>query len=84
MVDTKFCSKCKEEHLVSEFVKDLSKKDGYHSSFKKSNKEIKQNYYNLNKDKFKKYYKSFLERNPNYQLNYYYNKKKGKKIKIKL
>lgn len=39
---TKVCNKCKEEKLISEFYKDKTKKDGFHTLCKKCQKQHQQ------------------------------------------
>ena len=69
-MNTKFCSKCYISHPIQNFVKDAQKKDGYRSSCKDSNKFIKQQHYLNNKNKYRQSYVLFIQRNPNYQVNY--------------
>lgn len=71
----KFCNKCKETRLISEFSINKSKKDGLASYCKECCKKIQQNYYKQNtsyyklkslskKKKISDYLKKIKEENP--------------------
>ena len=52
---TKTCNKCNQIKCVTEFHKDKTKYDGYHTQCKTCNNNVKQEYYDKNKDKCLKY-----------------------------
>lgn len=77
----KICSSCKELHLLSNFAKNKSKKDGYGSQckgcvnqYKIANKEkitdYKKKYRESNKEKISEYNDSYREANIVYRLEY--------------
>jgi hypothetical protein len=65
-METKVCSKCKEEKKVCEFSKDKSRKDGLLYSCKECEKIKFKIYRENNKDKLSEKYKRDKEKNPNY------------------
>lgn len=82
----KTCSKCKNKKLLSEFSKNKSLKDGYHSQCKECVKEYYENnkdyirsykqkhsksYYILNKEKITEYRQLYREENKEYFSEYY-------------
>jgi hypothetical protein len=84
-METKVCSKCKEEKKVCEFGKNNQKKDGLYSSckvcvnyrvkiYKKENpekvKKTKQKHYLNNKEKYSKLNKKRRDENPEYTVIY--------------
>lgn len=84
-METKVCSKCKEEKKVCEFFKDGQKKDGLHSSCKvcvnnrvkiykeqnpEKDKESKQKHYLKNKEKYSNLRQKWKKENPEYISNY--------------
>ena len=75
MTDGKVCTKCKEYKLLSEYHKAKDKTMGVKCACKQCNKPIKQNHYKNNKEKYKTSYQEFIVRNPNYQKNYYLEKR---------
>lgn len=81
-MQTKICSKCKEEKEVFEFYTDKSKIDGYYSSCKeckiiytKTRVDENKTYLKLWKIDNPNYHKKFREKNPNYVKEYYKNNK---------
>ena len=81
-MQTKICSKCKEEKEVCEFYTDKSKIDGYYSSCKeckiiytKTRVDENKTYLKLWKINNPNYQKKFREKNPNYVKEYYKNNK---------
>ena len=71
MTEGKFCTKCNEYKLLSEYDKSNSRKMGVRSSCKQCNKPIKQNHYQNNKEKYKRSFQEFILRNPDYYRDYY-------------
>lgn len=47
---TKYCTKCKEHHDISQFGRDNSKSDGYYSSCKTSNKARRKRQYHKDRE----------------------------------
>jgi hypothetical protein len=82
-METKICSKCKEEKEVCEFNKDSVRKDGLRGECKSCRKIIKKKYYDENQIKILEKKKNFYENNKEYlkqkSLEYHYNN--VKKIK---
>jgi hypothetical protein len=81
-MQTKICSKCKEEKEVCEFYTDKSKINGYYSSCKECKIIYTKTRVNENKTYLKlwkisnpDYHKKFREKNPNYVKKYYQNNK---------
>ena len=70
MGEGKSCSKCGKYKLFNHFDKQTKSPDGHRSSCKLCNKPIKKKHYQDNKNSYKQAYKEFMERNPNYQINY--------------
>jgi hypothetical protein len=66
----KICSKCFTLKPYTEYYKESKTKNGYRSSCKICQKLIKHLHYINNKEKYKEAYDNFLERNPDYFLNY--------------
>ena len=86
-MQTKICSKCKEEKEVCEFYNNKSKFDGkrpeckvcsnkqstlYNQKNKEKVNEIKQKYVDNNKEKVKQSKKEWFDKNPNYQKEWAY------------
>ena len=65
-METKVCSKCREQKEVCEFSKDKSRKDGYYLNCKKCEKKRFKIYRENNQEKLKEKYKKDKEKNPNY------------------
>jgi hypothetical protein len=74
-METKICSKCKEDKDVCEFRKDKQKKDGLYSSCKKCLKKIRENnidyclmlskkWYNDNREKSNNLSSTWMKNNP--------------------
>lgn len=76
MTERKICTKCNEYKYLYEYDKNKTKPMGVKSACKKCNKPIKQLHYQNNKEKYKQAYQDFIERNPEYQKNYYIMKKR--------
>jgi len=81
-MQTKICSKCKEEKEVCKFYTDKSKIDGYYSSCKeckiiytKTRVDENKTYLKLWKIDNPNYHKKFSEKNINYVKEYYKNNK---------
>ena len=76
MSDGKICTKCNEYKYLYKYDKQpLNKsKDGFRASCKECNKPKQRLHYQKNKEKYKQFYQHFIERNPNYQSNYYLEK----------
>ena len=78
-MEGKICRKCNIFKTIDEFNKESKVKDGYKASCKECIRPIiLQHYYN-NKKRYKQAYQEFIERNPDYQANYY-----RKNIKLNL
>jgi hypothetical protein len=75
MTEGKICTKCKEYKFLYEYDKNQTKPMGVKSACKKCNKPLKQNHYQNKKEKYKKSYQEFIERNPDYQKQYYLEKR---------
>lgn len=60
-METKICTKCKLEKPISQFNKNISKKDGLQSECKQCHNSLYKQYYTTNKDKFRT--NSFNRRN---------------------
>ena len=71
MTEGKFCTKCNEYKLLSEYDKANGRKMGVKSSCKQCNKPKQRLHYQNNKEKYKQSYQEFILRNPSYQHNYY-------------
>lgn len=80
-METKICTKCKEERILELFCKNKNFKDGYHSQCKLCKKEYNllnsdtikiynKEWYNENKDWVKEYSKLYHDNNPDYQKLY--------------
>lgn len=67
MTEGKFCSKCKEYKLLSEYYKASKNPTGVKCACKQCLKPIKQNHYQNNKEKYKQAFKEFIFRNPTYR-----------------
>jgi len=67
----KVCTKCNENKLLSEYHKATGRHKGVKSSCKKCNKSVKQKHYEENKEKYKKCFQDFIDRNPDYQKGNY-------------
>lgn len=52
-METKICTKCKQEKPISEFNKNKYKKDGLQSECKECHNKLYKKYYYNNKDKFR-------------------------------
>ena len=59
----KTCNKCHQIQCVTEFHKDKTKYDGYHTQCKNCNNSVKMEQYNENKDKLLKYRKQYYNQN---------------------
>ncbi len=70
MAEGRTCDYCSEFKPFNLFKVEKRCKDGYRRKCKQCEKPIKQKHYRENKLKYKEYYKSFLERNPNYVREY--------------
>lgn len=66
MIEGKVCNTCKEYKLYDNYYKDSKAPDGHKAKCKKCLKSIKQKHYQKNKEKYRKAYLEFIERNPNY------------------
>lgn len=75
-METKVCSKCKEEKDLGEFTKCSRRKDGRNYSCKKCKNTMGAKYYIKNKEKIKEYFTKNKERIKNYKKQHY---KKNKK-----
>jgi len=78
-METKICSKCKEEKKVCEFYTDKSKIDGYYSSCK----ECRNTYSKTRTDEMKTYLKLWRTNNSDYDKKYYQDNKDDRKLKTK-
>lgn len=59
-MESKICTKCNSEKLISEFHKNKRIKDGHHYICKSCCKQFSSQHYKKNKDLFKKYYENNL------------------------
>lgn len=77
-MEKKICTECKEEKDISCFYRDNSRKDGYKIYCKKCKKQKDYNWNRKNKDKIKKWEKTWLENNKEKRREYLknYDKKK--------
>jgi len=80
-METKICSKCKEEKNICEFSKDKTRKDGYYLNckqcekirlklFRSNNPEKMKEKYKKDKLKNPDYIKEWHKKNPNYNSEY--------------
>lgn len=76
MIEGKFCTKCNEYKLLSEYYKAKDKTMGVKCACKQCNKPKQRLHYQNNKEKYKQSYQEFILRNPNYLHEYYLEKKK--------
>ena len=72
-MEGKVCTKCNEYKLLCEYYKAKDKAMGVKCACKQCLKPLKQNHYRNNKEKYKKCYQEFMERNPNYYKIYIHN-----------
>ena len=75
MTEGKICTKCKEYKMLYEYHKEKGRLLGIKSACKQCNKPKKQEHYQNNKEKYKQYFQEFIERNPDYFINYKIKKK---------
>lgn len=75
MSEGKICTTCNEYKLLNYYHKNKNKPMGVECQCKQCRKIVKQLHYQNNKQKYKKAYDAFIERNPNYQSIYYLEKK---------
>lgn len=75
MTEGKICTKCNEYKLLSEYHKAKDRAMGVKSACKQCLKPMKQKHYQNKKEKYRKVYLQFILRNPNYQHEYYLEKK---------
>ena len=71
----KICTKCNEYKCLYEYDKNKTKPMGVKSACKQCNKPKQRLHYQNNKEKYKQCYQEFIERNPDYQSNYYFRNK---------
>ena len=71
MGQQKVCTKCNECKPLIDYHKANDKPMGVKSACKECQKPIKQRHYQINKEKYRKAYSEFIERNPNYRHDYY-------------
>lgn len=87
MVDTKVCSKCKEEKHLDDFYKTKAIKSGFVSACKKCNSLKGKKYHKNNKEKINKCKKNYYANNKNITLGrqkiYYENNKEAIKVRHK-
>lgn len=69
-MESKKCSRCLEIKSVDNFYISRINKSGYRWACRDCERIYKFFYYNRHPDRFKKAYKEFIERNPNYQKEY--------------
>lgn len=69
MIEGKICTKCNEYKLFIFFYKANDRVSGYKSACKQCLKLSKKNHYNNNKEKYKKAFQDFVDRNPTYNFN---------------
>ena len=80
-MEGKICNTCYCFKSLYFFAKEKTCADGYRGKCKECDRERKQKNYILNKEKYKKAYNEFIERNPNYQCEYYLKNSKAKILK---
>ena len=75
MSEGKICTKCQQYKYLHEYDKNKTKPMGVKSACKQCNKPKQRLHYQNNKEKYKQCYQDFIERNPDYQSNYYFRNK---------
>lgn len=80
MTEGKICTTCNQYKKLYEYYKNKNKPFGVECQCKQCRKIIKQLHYQNNKDKYKQRNQDFIKRNPDYQRNYYLEKKLKKYI----
>ena len=79
-LEGKVCSTCYKFKYLYDYYRESKSPDGFKAKCKKCLYTVKRKHYEKNKEKYKECYKRFLEKNPNYQSNYYFLKIKKKNI----
>ena len=79
-LEGKVCSTCHKFKYLYDYYREAKSPDGFKAKCKKCLYTVKRKHYENNKEKYKECYKRFLEKNPNYQSNYYFLKIKKKNI----
>lgn len=75
-MENKKCGKCQTIKSIDNFyICRTRSKDGYRNTCRDCDSIYKKSYYQRHPDRFKKAYKEFIERNPNYQKEYIEKKK---------
>ena len=75
MIEGKVCRKCNEYKTFNNYYKETKAPDGLRASCKQCLYFVKRDHRERNKEKYKRCYQEFIERNPNYQSNYYFRNK---------
>jgi hypothetical protein len=70
-METKVCSKCKEEKKFCEYSKDKTRKDGLYLNCKECEKKRFKIYREKNVEKLRKKYREDKQKNPNYIKEWY-------------
>ena len=70
MADGKICNRCREFKPYTLFYREKTIRDGYRGTCKNCEKLRKHLHYIKNREKYKKAYQEFVERNPDYMKKY--------------
>ena len=75
MIEGKVCRKCNEYKTFNNYYKESKAPDGLRAKCKQCLYFVKRDHRERNKEKYKRCYQEFIERNPDYQSNYYFRNK---------
>lgn len=83
-METKVCTKCNKEKLLSEFSRHKTGKDGFHSQCKACQAEYAHDYFKANKEKVTERNRNYAKRNQERLRNYRHEWRKKRRFFIAL